>query len=308
MQPLSLSTCWNSHRHKDGQAMLEEIASLGFESAELSHGISMGLMEGVRKAVQEGVIKISSLHNFCPLPPGAHGSAPNFYEPTATDSLQARLWQEFTRRTIDFAAELKAQAVVLHLGSVKFFFDDPTEKLEAYASKRSLEELSHDPSYLNRLGDLFEDLREKAMQVKSILYGNLEQVIPHALANGIKLGFENREGLRELPLDESFTELLNDFDNEEVVGYWHDSGHAELKSQMGVLDVSAHLKANGKKLIGCHLHDVVNGKDHSVPGQGTVNFEELATYFKADTLRILELSPRLTCEEVLFAKEYTRLI
>ena len=30
----SFSTCWNSHRHTDGRAMLEEIRDLGFEYAE----------------------------------------------------------------------------------------------------------------------------------------------------------------------------------------------------------------------------------------------------------------------------------
>ena len=30
MQPLALSTCWNSYRHQDGYAMLKEIRQLGF--------------------------------------------------------------------------------------------------------------------------------------------------------------------------------------------------------------------------------------------------------------------------------------
>jgi hypothetical protein len=37
--PIAFSTCCNSHRHKNGYDMLEEIAGLGFEWAELSHGI-----------------------------------------------------------------------------------------------------------------------------------------------------------------------------------------------------------------------------------------------------------------------------
>ena len=30
MLPLALSTCWNSYRHQDGYAMLQEIRQLGF--------------------------------------------------------------------------------------------------------------------------------------------------------------------------------------------------------------------------------------------------------------------------------------
>src|ERR1700757_3640615 len=63
----SLSTCWNSHRHTDGRAMLREVRDLGFEYAELSHGTRISLVPGILEAVEAGEIKISTLHNFCPL-------------------------------------------------------------------------------------------------------------------------------------------------------------------------------------------------------------------------------------------------
>ena len=68
----SFSTCWNSHRHTDGREMLEEIRDLGFEYAELRHGIRLSLVPGIMQAVEAGVIKISTLHNFCPLPIGCN--------------------------------------------------------------------------------------------------------------------------------------------------------------------------------------------------------------------------------------------
>src|SRR5688500_17476089 len=67
---LALSTCWCSHRHQDGYAMLKEMTALGFEYVELSHGIRIPLVPGIIKAVEEGIVKISSTHNFCPLPTG----------------------------------------------------------------------------------------------------------------------------------------------------------------------------------------------------------------------------------------------
>ena len=76
----SFSTCWNSHRHTDGRAMLREIRELGFEYAELSHGTRISLMPGILDAVDAGEIKISSLHNFCPLPMGVNHAAPNLYQ------------------------------------------------------------------------------------------------------------------------------------------------------------------------------------------------------------------------------------
>src|SRR5437016_3566563 len=46
---LSFSTCWNSSRHQDGEAMLQEILDLGFERVELGHGIRLSLMEGIQR-------------------------------------------------------------------------------------------------------------------------------------------------------------------------------------------------------------------------------------------------------------------
>jgi hypothetical protein len=57
--------------------MLREIRDLGFEYAELSHGIRVSLVPGIIDAVEAGVIKISTLHNFCPLPMGVSHAAPN---------------------------------------------------------------------------------------------------------------------------------------------------------------------------------------------------------------------------------------
>src|ERR1041384_7394358 len=76
----SLSSCWNSQRHIDGRAMLEEIRALGFEYAELSHGIRISLLPGILDAVDSGVIKISTVHNFCPLPMGIDRAAPNIFQ------------------------------------------------------------------------------------------------------------------------------------------------------------------------------------------------------------------------------------
>ena len=59
--------------------MLEEIAGLGFRRVELSHGIKLNLVEGIEHALQDGVVEVSSMHNFCPLPNGIQQAAPNVY-------------------------------------------------------------------------------------------------------------------------------------------------------------------------------------------------------------------------------------
>ena len=71
--------------------MLREIRELGFEWAELSHGIRISLLPGIIEAVDAGEIKISSLHNFCPLPMGVNHAAPNLYLFSSPDRANGKM-------------------------------------------------------------------------------------------------------------------------------------------------------------------------------------------------------------------------
>ena len=100
--------------------MLQEMAQLGFQHVELSHGIRITLVPGIMRAVEEGVVSVSSTHNFCPLPTGVGQAAPNLYEPSSLDQREHDQWVRHTKRSIDFAGHLKGRVLVCHLGSVKF--------------------------------------------------------------------------------------------------------------------------------------------------------------------------------------------
>src|SRR5215510_2063460 len=133
MKPIvALSSCWLSQRHQDGYAMLQEMAGLGFEWVELSHGIRITLVPGALRAIEEGVIKVASCHNFCPLPTGVQHAAPNLYMPTAADARERDQWLRHSKRTLDFAQQVGAKKVVLHLGRVDFFWFNPARKIDRY--------------------------------------------------------------------------------------------------------------------------------------------------------------------------------
>src|SRR5215212_2259456 len=133
----SLSTCWNSHRHTDGRAMLREIRELGFEYAELSHGIRISLLPGVIEAVDAGEIKISTLHNFCPLPIGINHAAPNVFKFTSFDRRERENALRHTLKTIETAERVKAKLVVLHMGAVDM--KDYTDKLIEMVGRKEKE-------------------------------------------------------------------------------------------------------------------------------------------------------------------------
>jgi sugar phosphate isomerase/epimerase len=300
---LALSTCWLSQRHTDGYAMLREVADLGFGWVELGHGIRVSLVPGLLKALDEGVVRVSSLHNFCPLPAGYSMPAPNLYMPSAADSRERALWLRHTRRTIDFAQKLGARAVVLHLGKVEFFWFSPVRKYRRYLKAKGTVFSAEAPEYKELLAKTMTALRKRMEPYWARVKSGLEELLPYAQERGIRLGLENRESIDELPLDDGFADLFNGLCLPGVAGYWHDAGHAQIKQRLGLVNHAQHLERNADRLLGFHLHDVdAAGKDHQALGSGTIDFASVSRFFRPEHLFVLEYSPRVTPEDVLASR------
>lgn len=305
MKPIALSTCWLSHRHQDGYDMLREIADLGFQRVELSHGIRISLVPGILKAVDEGFISVGTVHNFCPLPPGVTGAAPNLYQPTARNATERDLWFRYTIKTFDFAHRVGADLVVMHSGSIPFWFFDPEAKLEKVAGDTPPAELLALESYQKQWHKVRRKLERGAIRHLQLLKDSYARVIEFAKIKNVQLGIENREGVQELPLDHAMAQLLADLTEPDIFGYWHDAGHAQLKERAGIIAHRALLEANSARQFGFHLHDVcAEGKDHQEPGTGTVDWAMLRTFVRPEHRLVLELSPRLSAEAVVRSHDF----
>jgi sugar phosphate isomerase/epimerase len=288
----SFSTCWNSHRHTDGRAMLREVRELGFEYAELSHGTRVSLMPGILEAVDAGEIRISSLHNFCPLPMGVNHAAPNLYQFSDERPRQRELAERHTLKTLEFAARLNAPLVVLHSGSIEM--KDYTGKLLDMVARGEKDT----PKYQNLCTELDEKRESKKEAFFERTVESLKRVLPDAEQRGIKLGIENRQGLEELPLESDFRFLFRQIPSPNLV-YWHDTGHAQIKENLGFIHHAMHLESMAGRLAGVHIHDVqFPGRDHCAPGTGMIDFAALKPFVKADHVKVFELSPSLTGEQV----------
>lgn len=283
--------------------MLREIADLGFTHAELSHGIRIVLVPGILRAVEEGMIKISSTHNFCPLPTGVTQAAPNLFEPSASEHREHEQWLRHTKRSIDFAAQVKAKVCVVHLGSVKFLFFPPARKLQAYLRDHEDAGRTEDVKYRQLLRKAGEKMRAKMGPFWKQTQTSLKEVNDYANERGIRLGCENREKFEELPLDDDFPSLFEALGEGTACGYWHDTGHADIKVGMGAMNHRQHLEQNAGRLLGFHLHDVnAKGKDHQAIGAGHIDFEMVSEFWRSEHLLTLELSPRATVPEVVDSK------
>lgn len=285
--------------------MLKEMAALGFEHVELSHGIRITLVPGIIRAVEEGVVKISSTHNFCPLPTGIVQAAPNLFEPSARERGEQEQWLRHTRRSIDFAAQIKAAAVVCHLGSVSFFWFNPARRVRQYLRDHpGAGRTADDKVYHALLQKSLAKLRKRMPPFWQQVKASIDAVLDYAAQKDVKLGFENREKFEELPLDADYAEFLAGFPTRAPVGYWHDTGHADIKEGMGLLRHREHLAQLAPRTIGFHLHDVsAHGHDHQPIGSGHIDFKMVSEFWRPQHLLTLELSPRVKVEDVRASKQ-----
>lgn len=272
--------------------MLQEVRDLGFEYAELSHGTRISLLPGIMDAVDSGMIKISTLHNFCPLPMGVTGAAPNIFQFSSENPRERDNAFRHTLKTLDFAIRVKAQLVVLHMGSVDM--KEYTDRLIEMVGAGERET----PRYQRLCDEVVEKRESRKEHFVSNAYSLLHRIAAEAAARGIKLGIENREALEEIPFESDLLLFFREF-QEPSVCYWHDTGHAQIKENLGFIQHAMHLETYADRLAGFHIHDVeFPGRDHRPPGRGMIDFAALKPWVKPEHLKVFELSPSLAIEDV----------
>jgi len=302
---LALSTCWASHRHDDGYALLSEARELGFRQVELSHGIRVALLPGILQAIEEGLVGVSSVHNFCPLPSGVSHAAPNLFQPTARRRSERSLWRLHSERTIELAARLGSVPVVMHSGSAPFLLPFDERALlpsETDGSETKSERPAISPARAARAQRRLRSAARGALKRLAAAYTELGTF---AAERGVVLAAENREGALEMPFDEDWEDFFASLPEGLPVAAWHDTGHAEIQARRGRLEHERLLAATAPKLVGFHLHDVDDeGRDHRVPGTGSVDFAMVKRYLQPQHQVVFEPSPRLTREEIEEGRRY----
>ncbi len=272
--------------------MIQEILDLGFENVELSHGIRVSLVGGIQEYVDAGKVRISSLHNFCPLPLEVQGSSPDCYEFTSHRPFDQRRAVKLSMQTIDFAQRLGAPFVVMHLGRVAM--NPVTRQLGELAREGHI-----DSREFVKLKIAAVKEREKKgpafiQRVKTCLM----PIVEHAAKRNIRLGIEGRFGYEEVPSEIELPDLLDELDSPNV-GYWHDFGHIQVKENLEFLSHYEWLKFIRHRLFACHLHDCIwPTTDHRVPFAGSIDYDRLLSLLPENCLFVWELNPRATAEEI----------
>jgi sugar phosphate isomerase/epimerase len=294
---LSFSTSWNSERGKPAEDIVQEILDLGFDAIELGHGLTVSMVHEILELRKKMPFVVSSLHNFCPLPPEVMVDQPDCYEFTSPRPSDRERAVRLTLQTIDMAERLQAPFVVVHTGRIRAL--KLTSALRAlveqgeFLSKRFAR---HKLEAVKRRENAEQTYVQRARHC-------LAQILEYASKKGIRIGIENREHYEAVPSEREFEQFLKELGAPNV-GYWHDFGHAQIKQNLALLDHADWLDRIGGQAIGCHVHDVRwPFKDHCLPFTGEINYAKLVPKLPKGCLFVFELRPRISRDEIVVAAD-----
>lgn len=286
---LAFSTCWNNARHTEGGPMIEEILELGVDAIELSHGMTVTKLPGIRKAFEGGAFRCAGVHNYFPSPTEVMIDAPDAYEFGSHRPFDRKRAMDLTLRTLDLAAEFRAAYVVLHMGSVPLM---PHAKWTGRLTEMTREGRQLSPEYTRHKLNCVRKREKTGGLYFARALEALEQLAERAAEFKVKLAVESRSRYEDVPTEREMVRLQEHFADCEWVGYWHDFGHVQLKHNLRLLDHDHWLGRMEPYLIGAHVHDVEwPHRDHRVPFTGTLDYKQLLAHFRPEMPHVWELSP-----------------
>jgi sugar phosphate isomerase/epimerase len=284
-EPIGLSTSWNGPGSNPEQ-LLEQGRGLGFRRIEAYAHFTLDALRALAAAAVQRGMHIGSLHGPCPVAPAPTGDWLASTNPAETSRAV-----DAHRRTIDAAAEVGAKAIVVHLGNTGVGSRQPSifDTIGRYG----------------RLSDEHLRLRDAAWRDREAAKGahldaalnNIRALGEHALGTGVWLGVECRDGYNEIPSLDEVAQVLAAC-AELPVGYWHDAGHGAKLDYLGFLEHEEFLRRYSAHIVGMHIHDTQNGRDHLAPGQGSTDFSMLGRYLRPNTIRTLELHRTVAATDI----------
>jgi sugar phosphate isomerase/epimerase len=276
---VSLSTMWAKGRFSHMAGFVTKAKEFGFTHIEANSSISPQMLNELLK----GKVPISSIHSPCPATSSSRGipiSSLSLSSLNESDRMEA---VSFTKLTIDLASRVKARAIILHMGEVPINLNlqDRLHELHKGGFVQTKE-------YSQVKEQLVYQRNSQALHYLDIAKKSLQDISEYSRQKGIILGLETRFHFHEIPNIREMAELLDNVP-ENLVGYWHDVGHAEVQQQLGFSLHEEWLSRFRDRMVGIHLHDVLGISDHHAPGKGNINWEMVTKYLPPKIVKVCEI-------------------
>lgn len=296
---VALSTSWNAYRFHEAAGLLFEIKQLGFKAIELSFNLTPKLFEDIAQTAAGAGIDIQSVHNYCPIPDGLTPAValPDCYSLSALDEDERARAVKYTKATIANAAKIGARAVVLHCGRVGI--RDSTRALINLYNQGA----SQQAEFARLKEEMIAQRKIRSPEFLKQVLTSLEELNLLAKQQGVTLGIETRFYHCEIPDISEIGIILDKFPASQI-GYWHDTGHAQLMENLGFFRHQDFLELYQDRLLGVHLHDIAGCQDHLAPATGKFDFNLLKPYIKKSTLKVIEAHAPATAQELIKSREF----
>jgi sugar phosphate isomerase/epimerase len=270
---------WAKDRFSHMAGFAAKARELGFTHIEANTTISPRMISELLKTT----VPISSIHSPCPAVLSSIGIPVSSLSLSSMDESERMEAVSFAKKTIDLAANVSARAIVLHMGEVPIdlSLQDRLYKLhdEGYAQTKE---------YSQAKEKLVYQRTSQALPYLDAAKKSLQELSEYSRQKGIILGLETRFHPNEIPNMDEMAEMLNEV-SENLVGYWHDVGHAEVQQQLGFSLHEEWLSRFKDRMVGIHLHDIHGISDHQAPGTGNMNWEMVAKYLPPGIIKVCEI-------------------
>lgn len=299
MKPLALSTMYaQQDRFADGAVFARFAAEAGYDAIEISHSTRE---DKLRQILEANILPVTSVHQPAPWVRHSDGRGNSHCNLASIDAAERDLAVAFARTSIDWAAEIGVNRLVVHLGQVSDVAEQFPEELEMrkmFDSGRAAE-----PRFTELRDVSVEKRRADAEPYVAAARKSLLELVAIAAPRGVTIGLENRYHFHEIPHPHEYDQLLQGLDLDQA-GYWHDTGHVEVLHRLGFLDRHTWLTANASRVVGAHLHDVMGIGDHRSPGDGDVDWGYITAGLRQLPGYTLEINQHQRDEQVKAAPEF----
>lgn len=296
---IALSTMYAQQKRFDnGADFARYAADAGYDAIEVSHSTPP---EKLREVLDSGILPVTSIHQPAPHVEVDGGKSNADLNLASTRKSEHARALRHALRSVEWAAEAGASALVVHLGEVEGSFSGTTAELYRLFRQHGI----RDSRAAEARAEMEQRRAEAAPANLEAARESLEQLVEAARPHGIVIGIENRLEYHQIPLPAESIALMDGFAPSEV-GHWHDTGHAEVLDRLGFLPHRAWFGELGDRLVGAHVHDVRGVVDHRAPGTAQLDWEMVAAGLASLDAITLEIDQRETDEDVRAAPAFLR--